>query len=308
MRRGTGDHSICPIPFQFPLHNSCTSWLVYIAVTKVNALTVSLPCSVGRIPGSVSLYQPKPSGQIGEGGLRQLRRNGKLPNRERVLALSPVAPKDKVIKVECSWANSWQEQEVMFGQVLEKYTSTWLWGCNSKSHEGMLMWWHQVVRDVVMREQRDDVGEGEWVLLSAAAFVGTCQSCLIDLLLWFCPTKLSWLDKHCYFDMETSTHMSTSGLRLLLMCNCRQCCWVEISDEPFSHLSFGQCDSPESNLEINKPSKVKPKSLDLPLLGGLQYRSYYQGYEKWAKLKTKNMRILCNLSGIGNLIKLRPYK
>lgn len=34
-----------------------------------------------------------------------------------------------------------------------------------------------------MTEQMGDVGEEKWLLLLADAFVGTCQSCLICLLL-----------------------------------------------------------------------------------------------------------------------------
>lgn len=111
-------------------------------------LNTSLARSVRCSRGFVSpFYQRKPSGQMGESGAA---RNGKPPSTEWGLARGPVARWGRAIKVECSWANSWQEQELMAGQGQEEETHS-----NTPTHPheacvqqqnrvkgrwGMLMW------------------------------------------------------------------------------------------------------------------------------------------------------------------------
>lgn len=56
-----------------------TSWLVYIAVTRVYNLNMSQSCFVWRSHGCVSQYQPKPSGQMGEGGWGSYGQMGSCP-------------------------------------------------------------------------------------------------------------------------------------------------------------------------------------------------------------------------------------
>lgn len=120
-RWGTGDHSICcfwaPVHFHFHL----MSWRDHRAATRVKAFNISQSWSICCSRGFVSLISAR---TIWADGWVRARRNGKPPSAEWDLAFGPVAPWGRAIKVELSWANSWQEQELIAGQGRQKQIHT----------------------------------------------------------------------------------------------------------------------------------------------------------------------------------------
>lgn len=144
-RWGTGDHSICYswAPFHFTLHFSPLCHFLFCSQSsnyRLHSEHVSVLLCVTQqwLP---FLMSAQTIWADGWGRVRQLRRNGNLPNVEWVLALSPAAPQGKAIKVKRSWANSWQEQELMFGQGQEKHTHIHIhtgWKCYSKQGQKAL--------------------------------------------------------------------------------------------------------------------------------------------------------------------------
>lgn len=125
MRWGTGDHSICYswAPFHFIFHFSPLCRFLVCSLNSNYSLhsehfLVLLCVTQTWLP---FLMSAQTIWADGWGRVRQLRRNGNLPNVKWGLAVSLVAPQGKAIKVTRSWANSWQEQELMFGQGQEKH-------------------------------------------------------------------------------------------------------------------------------------------------------------------------------------------
>lgn len=106
-----------PVHFHFHL----MSRRDHRAVTRVKAFNISLSRSVCCSRGFVSLISAR---TIWADGWVRAWRNGKPPSAEWDLAFGPMAPWGRAIKVEPSWANSWQEQELIAGQGREKQIHT----------------------------------------------------------------------------------------------------------------------------------------------------------------------------------------